>query len=152
MTIVEHCQSRENLHALLTHPLATVVTDGVYTRGRSHPRLYATFPLLLGELVRERKWMSLEAAIEKVTDRPARQFHIKDRGRIAPGYIADITVFDPKAIHTDATYEVPDVPPTGINSVWRNGKLHGERRRCNPIGKQCGRYEDRPDRDSCSHH
>jgi dihydroorotase/N-acyl-D-amino-acid deacylase len=45
VTIVEHCQSRENLHALLTHPLATVVTDGVYTRGRSHPRLYATFPL-----------------------------------------------------------------------------------------------------------
>jgi N-acyl-D-amino-acid deacylase len=121
VTIVEHCQSRENLHALLTHPLATVVTDGVYTRGRSHPRLYATFPLLLGELVRERKWMSLEAAIEKVTDRPARRFHINDRGRIAPRYIADITVFDPKAIHTDATYEVPDVPPTGINSVWRNG-------------------------------
>lgn len=122
VNIVEHCQSRENLHALLTHPLATVVTDGVYTRGRSHPRLYATFPLLFGELVRERKWMSLEEAVHKVTDRPARTFHISDRGRLAPGYIADITIFNPDAIRTDATYEVPDVPPIGINSVWRNGK------------------------------
>ena len=122
VNIVEHCQSRENLHALLTHPLATVVTDGVYTRGRSHPRLYATFPLLFGDLVRERKWMSLEEAIHRVTDRPARTFHISDRGRLAPGYVADITVFNPDAIRSDATYEVPDVPPIGINSVWRNGK------------------------------
>jgi N-acyl-D-amino-acid deacylase len=122
VTIVEHCQSRENLHALLTHPLATVVTDGVYTRGRSHPRLYGTFPLLLGDLVRQRKWMSLETAIHKVTDRPAMLFRINDRGRIVTDYIADITIFDPEAIHTDATYEVPDVPPTGIHSVWRNGK------------------------------
>jgi N-acyl-D-amino-acid deacylase len=122
VNIVEHCQSRENLHALLTHPLATVVTDGVYTRGRSHPRLYATFPLLFGDIVRERKWMSLEEAVNKVTDRPAQTFHMKDRGRIAAGYIADLTVFNPDAIHTQATYEVPDVAPVGINSVWRNGK------------------------------
>jgi N-acyl-D-amino-acid deacylase len=121
VNIVEHCQSRENLHALLTHPLATVVTDGVYTRGRSHPRLYATFPLLLGDLVRERKWLILEEAIHKVTDRPATQFRMEGRGRIAPGYAADITVFDPDAIRTDATYERPDVPPAGINSVWRDG-------------------------------
>ena len=122
VNVVEHCQSRENLHGLLTHPLATVVTDGVYTRGRSHPRLYATFPLLLGELVRERKWMSLEEAIHKVTHKPATTFHIADRGRLAPGCIADITVFNPDAIRTEATYEVPDVAPIGISSVWRNGK------------------------------
>ena len=122
VNIVEHCQSRENLHALLTHPLATVVTDGVYTRGRSHPRLYATFPLLFGDLVRERKWMTLQEAVHKVTDRPAQTFRMKDRGRIAPGYIADLTVFNPDAIRTEATYEVPDVPPVGIDSVWRNGK------------------------------
>ncbi len=67
VNIVEHCQSNENLRALLTHPLATVVTDGVYTTGRSHPRLYGTFPLLLGDIVRERKWLSLEDAVHKVT-------------------------------------------------------------------------------------
>jgi N-acyl-D-amino-acid deacylase len=123
VTIVEHCQSLENLHALVTHPLAMVVTDGVYTRGRSHPRLYATFPLLLGDLVRERKWLSLEEAIHKVTCKPASRFHMSGRGRIAPGCEADITIFDPESIHTDATYEVPAVPPTGIHSVWRQGRM-----------------------------
>lgn len=123
VTIVEHCQSPENLRALLTHPLAMVVTDGVYTRGRSHPRLYATFPLLLGEMVRERKWLSLEEAVHKVTGRPAARFHMKDRGVIANGRAADITVFDPKAICTHATYERPDVAPVGIHSVWRDGRM-----------------------------
>ena len=123
VNIVEHCQSLENLRALMTHPLASVITDGVYTRGRSHPRLYGTFPLLLGDLVRERKWLSLEAAVHKVTDKPAVAFHMRERGRIAKGYVADITVFDPEAIHTDATYEKPDVAPIGIRSVLRNGKV-----------------------------
>jgi N-acyl-D-amino-acid deacylase len=123
VNIVEHCQSLENLHALLAHPLAVVITDGVYTRGRSHPRLYATFPLLLGDLVRERKWLSLEEAIHKVTGRPAEIFNIRERGRIAKGYVADITVFDPGAVRTGATYERPDVAPSGIRSVYRGGTL-----------------------------
>jgi N-acyl-D-amino-acid deacylase len=123
VNIVEHCQSLENLHALITHPLATVITDGVYTRGRSHPRLYGTFPLLLGDLVRERKWLSLEAAIHKITGKPAAAFHMEDRGQIAKGYVADITVFDPESIRTDANYVMPEVAPRGIRSVFRNGKL-----------------------------
>ena len=77
VNIVEHCQSMENLHALLTHPLAMVITDGVYTRGRSHPRLYGTFPLLLGDVVRERKWLSLEEAVHKVTGKPRQRFHLE---------------------------------------------------------------------------
>jgi N-acyl-D-amino-acid deacylase len=123
VNIVEHCQSLENLHALMTHPLATIITDGVYTRGRSHPRLYATFPLLLGDLVRERKWLTLEEAIYKVTQKPARAFRLKGRGRIAESQVADITVFDPAAVRTDATYERPDVAPSGIRAVFRNGQM-----------------------------
>ena len=123
VNIVEHCQSMENLHALLTHPLAIVITDGVYTSGRSHPRLYGTFPLLLGDIVRERKWLSLEEAVHKVTGKPAAVFHLHDRGRIAEGYVADITVFDPKIIRTDASYDLPVVRPVGVKSVWRNGKV-----------------------------
>jgi N-acyl-D-aspartate/D-glutamate deacylase len=123
VTIVEHCQSLDNLHALLAHPQATIITDGVYTKGRSHPRLYATFPLLLGDIVRERKWLTLEEAVHKVTDKPATSFHIKGRGRIEVGYTADITVFDPAAIRTEATYEKPDVVPSGIRVVLRNGMI-----------------------------
>jgi dihydroorotase/N-acyl-D-amino-acid deacylase len=123
VNIVEHCQSMENLHALLTHPLAIVITDGVYTTGRSHPRLYGTFPRLLGDVVRELKWLSLEEAVHKVTGKPAAAFHLHDRGRIAGGYAADITVFDPETVRTDASYEIPAVAPAGIRSVWRNGKV-----------------------------
>ncbi len=123
VNIVEHCQSPDNLHALLSHPLAMVVTDGVYTRGRSHPRLYATFPLLLGKMVRERKWLGLEEAIHKVTAKPAATFHLDDRGRIAKGYVADVTIFDPEGVNTEATYEAPDVAPTGIRAVLRSGTV-----------------------------
>ncbi len=122
VNIVEHCQSIDNLRALLTHPLGIVITDGVYTRGRSHPRLYGTFPLLLGHFVRERKWLSPEEAVHKVTGRPAAVFNLGDRGRIAEGCVADLTIFDPDAIRTDAAYERPDVPPVGIQSVWRSGR------------------------------
>lgn len=121
--IVEHCQSADNLRALLTHPLSMVITDGVYTRGRSHPRLYATYPLLLSEIVRERGWLSLEEAVHKVTEKPAAAFHLHDRGRIAVGCVADMAVFNPATIHTGATYEKPDVPPNGIEYVFRNGEI-----------------------------
>jgi N-acyl-D-amino-acid deacylase len=121
--IVEHTQSIENLHALLTHQLAMVITDGVYTSGRSHPRLYGTFPMLLGEMVRERGWLSLEEAVHKVTGKPASAFNLRNRGTLTPGHVADLTVFDPKTIRTDATYEKPDVAPTGFKAVLRNGKI-----------------------------
>lgn len=123
VNIVEHAQSIDNLHALLTHPLAIVITDGVYTSGRSHPRLYGTFPMLLGEMVRERGWLSLEEAVHKVTGKPAAIFNLRERGHVAPGYVADLTVFDPKTVRTDATYEMPDVAPTGFKAVLRNGRV-----------------------------
>jgi N-acyl-D-amino-acid deacylase len=121
--IVEHCQSIENLRELLTHPLASIVTDGVYTSGRSHPRLYGTFPLLLGEFVRERKWLTVEAAIHKVSGQPAARFHLDGRGELKDGLVADITVFEPQNIWTEATYEDPAVRPAGIRYVIRNGAI-----------------------------
>jgi dihydroorotase/N-acyl-D-amino-acid deacylase len=123
VNIVEHAQSIDNLHALLTHPLAMVITDGVYTSGRSHPRLYGTFPMLLGELVRERRWLSLEEAVHKVTGKPALAFNLRNRGTLTPGHVADLTVFDPKTIRTDATYEKPDIAPIGFKAVLRNGRV-----------------------------
>jgi N-acyl-D-amino-acid deacylase len=123
VNIVEHAQSSENLHALLTHPLSIVITDGVYTNGRSHPRLYGTFPLLLGDIVRERKWLSLEGAIHKVTGKPAAVFHLHDRGILAKDHVADITVFNPETVHTNANYDVPAVAPEGIRAVLRNGRV-----------------------------
>ncbi len=114
-------QSEENLRATLTHPLSMVISDGFFVRGRPHPRLWGTFPLLLGKFVRERRWMPLEQAVYKITGMPAECFGLADRGRLAPGLRADITVFDPAAVNSLATYDNPEVAPVGIKYVIRGG-------------------------------
>jgi dihydroorotase/N-acyl-D-amino-acid deacylase len=114
-------QSDENLRATLTHPLSIVGSDGFYVKGRPHPRLHGTFPTLLGTYARDKGWLTLEQAIRKITGAPAERFRLKNRGLLKPGYAADVTVFDPDAVGTSATYERPDVPPTGISYVFRNG-------------------------------
>lgn len=123
VNIIAFNQSEENLRETLTHPLSMVASDGFYVRGRAHPRLYGTFPLWLGTFVRERRWLSLPEAIARITWRPAERFGLRQRGRLEPGYLADITVFDPRTIGSPATYEEPERPPVGIRYVIRNGKL-----------------------------
>jgi len=120
--IVSFNQSEDNLRKLLTHPLCSVGSDGFYVKGRPHPRLYGTFPTLLGRVVREKRWMSLEQAVHKITGRPAERFGIKDRGRLAAGCAADITVFDAKTVAGPGTYEKPEQAPIGIRMVFYNGR------------------------------
>ncbi len=120
--IVSFNQSEDNLRKLLTHPLCSVGSDGFYVKGRPHPRLYGTFPSLLGRVVREKQWMSLEQAVHKITARPAERFGIQDRGRLAPGCAADITIFDAAKIAGPATYENPEQKPVGVRMVWRDGR------------------------------
>ena len=120
--IISFNQSEENLKQSLTHPLSIVVSDGFYVKGRPHPRLYGTFPLLLGKICRERGWLTLTEAIYKITDFPARRFGISRRGRLQPGYFGDITIFDADTTDSHATYSNPAVSPVGINCVLRNGK------------------------------
>jgi dihydroorotase/N-acyl-D-amino-acid deacylase len=123
INILEYNQSMENLRALITHPLATVVSDGFYTRGRPHPRLHGTFPLLLGEMVRDRQWLSLPEAVHKISAKPASQFKVNHRGVLEQGYLADVTVFDPETVQSGATYDSPTTPPVGIRYVFRSGRV-----------------------------
>lgn len=123
VNILEMNQSEENLREALCHPLANVISDGFYVKGRPHPRLHGTFPHLLGELCRERGWMKLEQAVHKITQRPADRFHLAGLGSLLPGFLADITVFDPQQIGSRATYDEPEAPPLGIHRVFRNGRL-----------------------------
>jgi dihydroorotase/N-acyl-D-amino-acid deacylase len=116
-------QSEENLRKTLTHPLSLVISDGFYVEGRPHPRLFGTFPFLLGTIARRRSWMTLEQAVQKITGLPAQRFNIPDRGRLAPGYFADITVFDADLIDSPANYEEPEQAPVGIRYVFRNGEV-----------------------------
>jgi dihydroorotase/N-acyl-D-amino-acid deacylase len=121
VNILEINQSKANLRQTLAHPLSCVVSDGFYVKGRPHPRLYGTFPLLLGEISRERGWLTLAEAVHKVTDKPAGRFGIEKRGRLKKGLFADILVFDPETVNSPATYEKPTVAPVGIRHVFRHG-------------------------------
>ena len=123
VNIIAFNQSEENLRQLLTHPLCLVISDGFYVRGKPHPRLFGTFPALLGGVCRDKRWLDLAEAVHKVTQMPAWRFGIKHRGLVAPGYFADLVVFDAGQIGSAADYQKPEQPPQGIRMVFREGRM-----------------------------
>ena len=88
-----------------------------------HPRYFGTFPRVLGHYVREEKTLTLEDAVRKMTGLPASIIGLVDRGFVAAGMAADITVFDPATVIDHATYEQPALPSDGIRHVLVNGQL-----------------------------
>jgi dihydroorotase/N-acyl-D-amino-acid deacylase len=123
VNIVSFNQSEENLRQLITHKLCSVITDGFYVRGKAHPRLYGTYPELLGKLVRERQWLSLSEAVHKSTGKPAARLNLAQRGVLRAGNVADLVVFDAEQISSPATYDEPNADPRGILHVIKNGAL-----------------------------
>lgn len=100
---------------------SSMSTEGVFLKTSTHPRAYGNFARLLGKYVRDEHVIPLEEAIRKLTSLPAANLRIKERGQIAPGYFADLVVFDPKTIADHATYEQPHQYATGVRDVWVNG-------------------------------
>jgi len=95
--------------------------EGVLGEGKPHPRWYGTFPRILGKYVREDKVIPLEQAIRKMTFLNADKLGISDRGLIAVGMKADVTIFDPRSIFDPATFENPHQYPRGVEHVIVNG-------------------------------
>ena len=120
--IVSFNQSDENLRKVLTHPRTSVITDGLVTRGKPHPRTFGTYPKFLGEYVRDKRWLSLEEGVRKATGLPAERWGLTGRGTLTPGGCADVVVFDYDRIGTDASYQDPDRPPQGVEHVLVNGQ------------------------------
>jgi N-acyl-D-amino-acid deacylase len=117
-----HQVSRDCME-LLARPDYMVCSDITPTGRFPHPRCYGAFPRILGRFRREFGTLSLEATIERMTDRPARRFGLTRRGRIETGWFADITVFDAGHVMDNATYENPRQFPTGIPFVIVNGSV-----------------------------
>lgn len=112
-----------DMRAILSHACCMIGSDGLPHDRRPHPRLWGTFPRVLGRYVRDEKLISLEAAVHKMTGLAADTFGLRSRGRIASGMKADITVFDADTIIDEATYEAPSRPAKGIEHVLVNGRL-----------------------------
>ncbi len=95
--------------------------DGPLSHGRPHPRTFGTFPRVLGHIVRERQLLDLPTAVKKMTWDPCRKLGLRDRGRLQPGCMADLVLFDPATVSDRATYETPIQYPVGIHYVFVNG-------------------------------
>jgi len=95
--------------------------------GRPHPRGYGSAPRWFSLFVEQRKVMRMEEAVRRMTLLPAETFGLTLRGKLAPGYWADIVIFDPATIKDEATYENPFRAPDGIEVVLVNGKVALER-------------------------
>ncbi|MDQ3938145.1 MAG: D-aminoacylase [Chloroflexota bacterium] len=113
----------ETLHHFVRHPVGMVGTDSTFIGDKPSPRTYGSFPRILGEFVRERELVGLEEAIRKMTSAPAARLGLADRGLLHDGYQADVVVFDPATVRSNATYAEPRRYPTGIEYVIVNGVL-----------------------------
>jgi len=121
--------NEDDVRAALAHPLVAIGTDsgaraedGPLSESKLHPRGWGSFPRILGHYVRDEKLMTLEEAIRKMTSRPAARVGLLDRGILRPGMKADITIFDPAAIHDVSTFDDPNHYSVGVRHVIVNGR------------------------------
>lgn len=123
-----HAAHEGNVRDILQWSGQMIGSDGLHLAGKCHPRLYGTFPRVLGRYAREAGVISLAEAVRKMTSAPAERLGLRDRGYVRPGMAADLVLFDPETVKDNSTYEDPLRFPDGIKSVWVNGvavKLDG---------------------------
>jgi N-acyl-D-aspartate/D-glutamate deacylase len=123
---VYHAIDEADVVRILTCPWTMIGSDGevaIFGRGAIHPRSYGTFARVLAVYVREKKLLTLEDAVRKMTSLPAQRLGLLDRGLLRPGMKADIVVFDPAAIADRATFVNPHQYATGVTHVLANGEF-----------------------------
>lgn len=116
--------NEDNLRRILQHPRIMIGTDAAligFGRGATHPRMYGSFPRVLGQFVRDEELMPLPEAIRKMTSLPANWFRLPDRGVLHAGAFADIVVFNPHTLRDNTTFANAHQYPTGIEWVFVNG-------------------------------
>ena len=113
----------ETLRDFIRHPVGMIGTDSTFVGEKPSPRTYGSFPRVLGQFVREEALLSLEEAVRSMTSAAADRIGLRDRGRIADGMVADLVVFDPARVRSNATYDEPRRFPDGIEWVLVNGEV-----------------------------
>jgi N-acyl-D-amino-acid deacylase len=111
-----------DVQRIMAHRLAMIGSDGLPHDAYPHPRLWGTFPRVLGHYARDLKLFSLEEAVRKMTGHTASVFGMTDRGVIREGAYADLVLFDPDTVCDAATYDAPTRPAEGILETWINGQ------------------------------
>ena len=135
---IYHGISEDDVRAILKHPATMIGSDGLPNDPLPHPRLWGTFPRVLGRYSRELRLFSLSEAVRKMTSLPAKTFRLKHRGWIREGYFADLVLFDAERICDMASFTNPVQASAGIYGVWVNGVLCY--RNGTPTGQRAGRF------------
>ena len=118
---IYHSISEQDMRRILGHSATMIGSDGLPMDPRPHPRLWGTFPRVLGHYCREEKLFPLATAVHKMTGMPAQRFGLAERGFIRAGYAADLVLFDAETVKDMATFADPVRPAKGIEHVWVNG-------------------------------
>ena len=118
ITMIDFMAHEEDIAAILRDPFSNLISDSTYpTEGQPHPRVYGTFVHLLTRFVLQRGDLTPEAAIHKMTGRPAAVLGMPDRGVLAPGAQADINIFAPEGLREPGTYQDPCRMAEGMDTV-----------------------------------
>jgi N-acyl-D-aspartate/D-glutamate deacylase len=141
---IYHSMSEHDVRSILRHPGTMIGSDGLPNDPRPHPRLWGTFPRVLGHYSRDQKLFSLGEAVRKMTSLPAQRFGLTDRGWVREGYAADLVLFDAERVRDAATFSDPVRAAVGIEAVWVNGIL--SYRDQAPTGLRAGRFLPRKQR------
>lgn len=124
--MVFHGMWEDDVQHIMKYPFNMVASDAsirIYGEGVPHPRGYGSNGKVLAEYVRNKKIITLEEAIRRMTSLPAQKFRLKDRGLLVPGYAADIVIFDPEEVQDQSTYTKPHAYTKGFETVIVNGNL-----------------------------
>ncbi len=123
-----YLMSEENLKKQIRQPWVMFGSDaeapaaeGKTLEGGVHPRTYGNVARLLGKYVRDEKVIPMEEAIRKLSFLPAQTLGIRERGRLAPGYYADVAIFDPKTINDNSRFDDSHRYASGMQYVLVNG-------------------------------
>jgi N-acyl-D-amino-acid deacylase len=131
-----------DVQRILAFEPSMIGSDGIPVGDKPHPRLWGTFPRVLGHYSRRLNLFPLETAVWKMSGLTAHNFGLADRGTLAPGQAADVVVFDPERVIDRATFEDPTQPAEGIDAVLVNGVLTWHQGRA--TGMRAGRPLRRP--------
>ena len=124
ITMIDFMASEEDICAILRSPLSCVISDATYpTEGQLHPRVCGNVTHLLEHFVREKKALSWEQAVHKLTGRPAQVLGLTGKGRLEAGCDADVCMFAPEALHERATYTEPQQTSQGMSLVLVAGEI-----------------------------
>ena len=137
--IIGHTMIDEDVRTFYQQSWTMISSDGAIA-GR-HPRGAGSYPRVLGRFVREKKWLTLEEAVRKMTSLPAWRLGLKDRGVIKKGMKADLVLFNPTTVIDNSTFADPTATATGIEKVYVNGQLVWSGRRA--TGARAGRVLER---------